>query len=69
MFVNHSIQQEFCTYNVYNLLNIADDVRKFGYLGKFSSPFESFLSKIKNMSEMEQDLFNKLLEEYMKWKL
>lgn len=51
MFVSRSIQlygQEFCTYNVHNLLHIADDVRKFGPLDNFSCfPFESFLGKIK----------------------
>lgn len=40
--------KDFCVSNVHNLIHLADDIVKFGYLDSFSSfSFESFLYQIK----------------------
>lgn len=48
--IDEYYHKELLTYNVHNLLHIANDVRKFGPLDAFSAfPFENFMKQIKRM--------------------
>ena len=42
--------KEFLSYNVHNLIHLANDVDRFGHLDSFSAfPFENYLQQIKNL--------------------
>lgn len=70
IFVSHSLElygQEFCSYNVHNLLHIVEDVKRFGPLDKFSCfPFESFLGqlkgKLRSKAKPLQQIVKRILE-------
>lgn len=59
---------EYITHNVHNLVHLANDVKQFGCLDKFSAfKFESFMSrlkrKVKNSGRPLQQVVNRVMEE------